>query len=361
MATPHDLTLHEMNPIWRDSEMLECCSIVPEAPDVVTISFVSPTGALFAHQPGQFLTLELPLPGDTVWRTYTISSSPSRPMGISVTVKAQSDSIGTRWMLDHLKPGMRIKASGPAGIFTLPVQEKKKYLFISAGSGVTPSLAMTTYLFDRGTDIDVTFVNCARRPSEIICRQQLEGMAARVPSIKLYFIVEEEDPYRVWTGFRGRLNQVMLGLIAGDYLDREVYCCGPEPFMNAVRDMLIALSYDMARYHQESFAKPVETEADAPPTDDIIPDAQAAAQVVFAASDVTADCLETDTVLAVARQAGIVIPSGCTFGVCGTCKIRKLSGQVHMVHSGGISEDDIEDGYILACCSKPIGAVSVEV
>ena len=153
----------------------------------------------------------------------------------------------------------------------------------------------------------------------------------------------------------------MLGLIAGDYLDREVYCCGPEPFMNAVRDMLIALGYDMARYHQESFAKPVETEADAPPTDDVIPDAEAAAQVVFAASDVTADCLETDTVLAVARQAGIVIPSGCTFGVCGTCKIRKLSGQVHMVHSGGISEDDIEDGYILACCSKPIGSVAVQV
>ena len=105
----------------------------------------------------------------------------------------------------------------------------------------------------------------------------------------------------------------------------------------------------------------VETEADAPPTDDVIPDAGSAAQVVFATSQVTADCLETDTVLAVARQACIVIPSGCTFGVCGTCKIRKVSGQVHMVHSGGISDDDIEEGYILACCSKPIGAVAVEV
>ena len=66
-------------------------------------------------------------------------------------------------------------------------------------------------------------------------------------------------------------------------------------------------------------------------------------------------------VLAVAKANGLNIPSGCTFGLCGTCKIRKTKGEVHMVHNGGISDDDIEEGYILACCSHPIGAVSVEV
>ena len=149
--------------------------------------------------------------------------------------------MGTRWILDHLTPGMRLRASGPAGIFTLPRAERKKYLFISAGSGITPSLAMTTYLYDRGTDIDVTFVHCAQRPQDIIAWQRLEQMASRVPSIRLVFIVEQDDPYRVWTGLRGRLNQLMIGLMAGDYLEREVYCCGPEPFMDAVREMLIAL------------------------------------------------------------------------------------------------------------------------
>ena len=106
---------------------------------------------------------------------------------------------------------------------------------------------------------NVVLINCVRRPAEIICRRRLELMASRVPSIKLHFIVEQEDPYDVWTGYRGRLNQLMLGLIASDYLEREVYCCGPEPFMQAVRDMLIALGFDMERYHQESFALAVET------------------------------------------------------------------------------------------------------
>ncbi|WP_102109250.1 2Fe-2S iron-sulfur cluster-binding protein [Kandeliimicrobium roseum] len=338
-----------------------CCAVVPEAPNTATFSFVSPSGRQFRYEPGQFVTLELPVPGGTLWKTYTISSSPSRPLTLGVTVKAQAASIGTRWMLDHLKPGMQIKATGPAGIFTLPRREKKKYLFISAGSGITPSLSMTTYLYDRGTDSDVTFVHCAQRPQDIICRQRLEQMASRVPSIRLFFIVEQDDPYRVWTGLRGRLNQLMIGLIAGDYLEREVYCCGPEPFMDAVREMLIALGYDMERYHQESFVAPVKKEEQLPQHDDVVPDEEASASVTFARSDVAADCKETDTVLAVARTAGIVIPSGCTFGVCGTCKIRKIAGEVHMVHNGGISEDDIAAGYILACCSKPMGAIEVDV
>ncbi|WP_294608539.1 hybrid-cluster NAD(P)-dependent oxidoreductase [uncultured Roseovarius sp.] len=346
--------------IWTDAEPLLCCSVVPEASNTATFSFVAPSGAQFRYEPGQFLTLELPVPGGTVWKTYTISSSPSRPLTISVTVKAQAGSIGTRWMLDHLTPGMQIKATGPAGIFSLPRKEQKKYLFISAGSGITPSLAMTTYLFDRGTGVDVTFVHCAQRPQDIIARQRLEQMASRVPSIRLFFIVEEDDPYRVWTGLRGRLNQLMIGLIAGDYMEREVYCCGPEPFMDAVREMLIALGYDMDHYHQESFVAPVKREEQLPEHDDIIPDEETSATVAFSRSDVSAECKETDTVLAVARNAGIVIPSGCTFGVCGTCKVKKTAGDVHMVHNGGISEDDIEAGYILACCSKPIGSVEID-
>lgn len=361
MGLHSDFTAPGDGSIWRDSEPLVCCAVVPEAPDVATFSFVAPSGALFKYEPGQFLTLELPVPGGTVWRTFTISSSPSRPLSISITVKAKPGSVGGRWMLDHLRPGMRIKAMGPAGIFTLPTRERHKYLFLSAGSGITPVLSMTTYLYDRGVDIDVNFIHCARRPSDIIARQRLEHMASRVPELKLSFIVGQDDPYRVWTGYRGRLNQIMVGLIASDYLEREVYCCGPAPFMDAVREMLIALGFDMDHYHQESFAAPVETEADQEVLDDVVPDEHAAASIAFAASSVTADCTETDTVLAVAKASGIVIPSGCTFGVCGTCKIRKLKGQVHMVHNGGISEDDIAEGYILACCSKPIGAVEIDV
>ena len=347
--------------IWQDSEPLQCVSVIPEIPNTATFTFQAPSGALFDYQAGQFLTLEIPVPGGPVYRTYTISSSPSRPRSISITAKAQDTSIGTRWMIDNLGPGAKIKAIGPAGLFCMAQHPAKKYLFISAGSGITPMMSMATYMFDLGTEPDVVLINCARRPSEIIFRERLEHMASRVPGINLKFVVKEPDRYRPWTGYQGMFNQLMLGLMTPDYLEREVFCCGPESFMQAVRDALAGFGFDMDHYHQESFQAPVAKEEDIPEFDDSGPEEGARAEILFASSGVTGHCAETDTVLAAAKASGLNIPSGCTFGVCGTCKIRKLSGEVHMVHNGGISEDDIEAGYILACCSNPIGRIEVEV
>ncbi|WP_420851726.1 2Fe-2S iron-sulfur cluster-binding protein [Qingshengfaniella alkalisoli] len=351
---------NENTPPWTDDEHIECVMIIPEAPDVRTFIFRAPSGRWFRYRPGQFLTLELPVSTATIWRTFTISTSPSQSLSISVTVKKNPESVGVAWMFDHLRPGVRLKASGPAGLFTLPPRPDGKYLFISAGSGVTPMMSMTAFLFDRGEQPDITFINCARTPRDIIFRSRLEHIASRLPDLKLHFVVEHTNPYEVWSGYRGRLNQIMLGLMAPDYLDRTVYCCGPEPFMEGVRESLIALGFDMGNYHQESFAAPVETAEEVPELADVIVD-DTPAEVVFTKSDATVTCRESDTILAVARSSGHNIPSGCTFGLCGTCKIRKRSGEVHMVHNGGITEDEEAEGFILACCSHPIGRVEIEV
>ncbi len=161
--------LDEMLP-WNDRlQMLQCISAIEEAPDVMTFSFKTLEDNWFRYTPGQFVTLELPIERadglGPVLRTYTLSSTPSRPYHISVTVKAQKDSIGTRWMLDHLRPPMTIKAYGPNGDFSLANHPSEKYLFISAGSGITPMVSMTRWLFDCAPATDVAFINCARSPT----------------------------------------------------------------------------------------------------------------------------------------------------------------------------------------------------
>ncbi len=44
----------------------------------------------------------------------------------------------------------------------------------------------------------------------------------------------------------------------------------------------------------------------------------------------------------------------------GHLPVPKLSGAGHTVHNGGITDDDIQDGFILACCARPLGAVAVD-
>jgi stachydrine N-demethylase, reductase component len=347
-------------PKWTDDEPLECVSILPESPNVVTVCFQAPSGRPFEFLAGQFLTLELPVPGGTIHRTYTISSSPTRPKSLTITIKAQPGSIGTRWIIDNVRPGTRLKAKGPAGRFTSTHFPARKYLFISAGSGITPMMSMTTEIYDLGRTCDIVFVNCAQRPSEIIFKRRLEHMASRIEGLDLKWVVQQSDIYQPWTGYQGRFNQLMLGLMAPDYLEREVFCCGPGGFMQAVSEALAGLGFDMAHYHQESFGAPeagdlprVETGA----TEDALAET---AQLVFQDSGISHECSAADTVLAAARVAGVAIPYGCSMGVCGSCRIRKLSGEVHMVHNGGITDDEIEEGYILACCSNPRGTVTLE-
>ena len=82
--------------------------------------------------------------------------------------------------------------------------------------------------------------------------------------------------------------------------------------------------------------------------------------MIFADSGVTGTCLPGQTVLGAARAAGVRIPAACASGICGTCKTMTVSGEVVMTHNGGILDDEVEEGYILACCSRPLGPVEVE-
>jgi len=353
--------LDEMAP-WNDHlQVLEVIGVVDEAPDVKTFAFRSDAQTWFRYKPGQFVTLELPAADGPLMRTYTLSSSPSRPFSISVTVKAQPGSLGTRWMFDNLKVGSRIKAFGPSGDFTLHDHPAAKYLFVSAGSGITPMMSMLRWLNDCAPWTDVSFVNCARRPEEIIFRRELELLGSRMPGLSLGFLIEERSSRESWFGHMGRIDAVRLPLLSPDFREREVFCCGPEPFMRAVRGMLEAAGFDMARYHQESFAAPVVEEVAAPFSGDgVAGDRAETIPVRFAQSDVEGQCRPGQTVLQTARASGVRIAAACEFGLCGTCKVRKLSGEVEMNHNGGILDEEIAEGFILACCSKPLAPLEIE-
>lgn len=124
--------------------------------------------------------------------------------------------------------------------------------------------------------------------------------------------------------------------------------------MRSVREMLASLGYDMARYHEESFAAPALEEV---PVETAAP--AGAAEIFFEGSGKSVPCDGTETVRAVAKRAGLNIPSSCNFGLCGTCKVLKTAGDVVMVHNGGISDEEVAAGMILACCSRPQGTINV--
>jgi len=355
--------------VWgdTDSSTLVCRQVQEITNDVRTFLFEPERPGLFHHEPGQFVTLQLQIDGRPVSRCYTISTPPTRPHLLGITVKRQPGGLVSNWLHDTMTPGTRISADGPFGVFTTARHPSAKYLFLSGGSGITPVMAMTRSMYDLGSDADVVFVHSARTPSDIIFRRELETIASTVPTVRVVPVCERDAPREPWSGLRGFLSIDMLRLVAPDLAERVVFCCGPAPYMAAVRRMLDGAGFDMRNYHEESFSFEDLTMKefsafDAAPDVDAPSDASTVRtySVEFTRSGRTFECTEDEYVLDAAYAAGLSPASSCGQGMCGTCKTTMISGSVDMQHNGGIRPREIARNKVLICCSKPTSDLTID-
>ncbi len=247
-------------PYWdpdRD-DVLVCREVRIETHDVKSFVFSAAEPRLFQYKPGQFMTFDLEIGGERISRCYTLSSSPTRPNLVSITVKRVPGGPVSNWLHDTVRPGLPLHAVGPLGEFTYADHPAPKYLFLSGGSGITPLMSMARAHDDLASEADIVFVHSARTPADIIFRDETALMERHRPHFRAFAVCEGDfqeggAPGESWDGFRGRLSLPMLRQIAPDVLEREVFTCGPGPYMAAVRAMLGEAGFDMAHYHEESF------------------------------------------------------------------------------------------------------------
>ncbi|MGD8710900.1 MAG: hybrid-cluster NAD(P)-dependent oxidoreductase [Ectothiorhodospiraceae bacterium] len=352
--------------VWAyGRHQVRCVKVIHETWDTRTFNFMAEEPLMFFFKPGQFVTLELNIDGAQVMRSYTISSSPSIPYSFSITVKRIPGGLVSNWLHDHLKEGDTVAVHGPAGNFNCIDHSAEKVLLLSGGVGITPVMSMARWWFDTNADVDIAFVHSARTPRDVIFERELEHMDSRISNFNLSVVCERKEIGQTWAGYRGFVNEAMLNLIAPDFMEREIFCCGPAPYMRAIRDVLRANGFPMEHYHQESFA--------ATPADNVVEaeemsrqakieeeDQELGYNVEFATTGMSVRSVPEETVHAVASRGGIFIPKACGMGICGTCKVMKKSGEVEMSHNGGITDEDVEAGYILSCCSVPKSDVVVD-
>ncbi|MGN6084608.1 FAD-binding oxidoreductase [Trinickia sp.] len=349
-------------------ETLVCCQVRQETHDVKSFFFMSKEGRTFSFEPGQFITLELEIDGETINRCYTISSAPTRPHTISITVKRVPGGKVSNWLHDTLRAGDSVRVLGPAGEFTCARHAAGKYLFLSAGSGITPLMSMSRSHHELGEDRDIVFVHSARTPDDIIFARELDLIASNQQHFRTSFVCERQGSRTNWPGITGFLTLPLLRLIAPDFMEREIFTCGPAPYMKAVRAMLDEAGFDRTHYHEESFSfdalpaaeQAAASEGAAAPVQDAPAQGETKFSVTFTKMRRDIECGGHEHVLDAAKRAGVRLPSSCTQGMCGTCKVKLVSGQVQMSHNGGIRQREIDQGMVLLCCSKPLSDLVVE-
>lgn len=360
--TEADLDQAPDEPLGDHVLELQITEVIAETDDARSLVFAVPADPgdpgippeQLRYAPGQFLTLRVPSERTgSVARCYSLCSSPFTDAALTVTVKRTADGYASNWLCDHAHAGMRIHVLAPSGTF-VPTTLDTDFLLLAAGSGITPILSICKSALSEGGG-QVTLLYANRDDRSVIFSQALRDLAAKYPD-RLTVLHWLES-------VQGLPNATALAKLAAPYADRPAYVCGPGPFMDAAREALESLKVPAAQIHIEVF-KSLQSDPFAAVTiaDDGAEGGASPATVVVELDG------ETHTVawprnaklLDVLLANGLDAPFSCREGHCGACACTLRKGTVHMDVNDVLEQQDLDEGLILACQSRP-ESDSVEV
>jgi stearoyl-CoA 9-desaturase NADPH oxidoreductase len=330
--------LELINPLWSTRELRGRIERVKdETADAVTV-FITPGFRWVGHRPGQYIRIGLDIEGKRHWRAYSLSSSDSRPDGqITVTVKRVETGVVSSFITRRSAAGAIVTLGEVEGEFTLPEETPGKLLFITAGSGVTPVMAMLESLDRGGVMPDVVHLHSARSREEAIFAADLAALTDRRQGYRLT---------QRATSTEGRIAPEHLEELCPDWRERETYACGPGSMLEAITAHYAQAS-QRERLHLESFEHML--------AGDIV---GAGGAISFLKSAVETSCDGRTPILEAGEAAGATLPFGCRMGICHTCVGMLSSGQVRDLRTGEITRSGTE---IRTCVNSAEGPVAIDL
>lgn len=332
-------------PIYADAapkrRRLTCVAREPLTPDIETYWLAATDGKPLAdYQAGQHLPIAVDIAGARYTRYYTLSSSPTRADRYSISVKRQPDGKVSPWLAEHFQLGDTLLAHAPAGDFKL--QSAKRYLLLSAGSGITPMLSMVRTLADQQQLDEVVFIHVCRTEADIPAAEELQQLAASHAGMQVQFVLSQDK--------KGEGGRLTLGHLAGinQLQKRQTYLCGPAGFMQQARHWLLALGLPARLLQQEYFASPQ--------SEDVSRETQSVSIQVGECDFIGNN---QQDLLTQVEQQGITLPWSCRAGICGSCKQQLVSGEVEQPQAPALSAAERAAGMILTCCCVPLTDVVV--
>lgn len=316
---------------------LICVKREPVARNFETFWFEPKNSKVPKYKAGQHLPIEITINGKLTKRMYTLSSSPSRPDRLAISVKRVNGGEVSNWLFNYLQVGNTIIADQPNGTFHLARESNEPLLLLSAGSGVTPMISILRDLTDQRDTRDITFYHQCLTEADIPFMGELLMLEKHHTNVTVTLALSE--PSHDWLGEKGHFSRTHLERIS-DFNKRQVFVCGPVGFMDSAKRLMIENGLPEEQYHQETFGVARITD-----------DKHEKVQINLDGTVFEGD--NQCTILEQAETAGFSISNNCRAGFCGACKITVKSGEVYQPNTPGIQNSDRAKGIALACCAVP--------
>jgi ring-1,2-phenylacetyl-CoA epoxidase subunit PaaE len=295
-------------------------------------------------------------------RSYSLCSSPFEDEDLTVAVKTVEGGKASVFLNQELQAGTSIEVMEPMGNFTIQAGQNAPhdYVFFAGGSGITPIMSMIRSIRLKEPNSTITLIYGNRDTKSIIFKAALEKLESESNGkFKIVHILNGEE--LGWNGYTGLLTkEIALQLIRENtnlsFSNTDFYMCGPSPMMASVTEALGALAIPESRIHKEYFTAKEDSEkqegsvgeaSDAPISGNTM------VKIIYDGDEVEFEMNVEDNVLEAALDAGHDPPYSCMVAACCTCRARLKSGSVRMDDRESLTDEEIEEGYVLTCQAHP--------
>lgn len=307
-----------------------------EAIGINSYELVDPKGAaLPAFDAGAHIDVHLP---NGLIRQYSLSNSPGeRHRYVVAVLRDEQGQGGSKALHDTLRVQDMAAVSRPRNNFAL-VPSARKVILIAGGIGVTPLKSMAHALDDAGVPFELHY--CARNARFVAFNEELAG-PWKSGAVKFHF--DDGNPA---DGLD--IKALLARHEEGDHL----FYCGPAGFMQACASA--SAHWPAGAVHCEHFKAP---QASLPASTEGNPVAPGGFMLKIASTGAMIDVAPEQSITAALEEAGMAIATSCQSGLCGTCKVRYLEGEVD--HQDYILDEADQAHWLTACVSRAKSPVLV--
>lgn len=300
--------------------------ITPVADGIVQLRLVAPDGhALPRWTPGSHIDIECGSPERS--RQYSLCGDPADASAFEIAVLREPDGRGgSAWIHADVRVGDRLKIRGPRNHFRLD-EARRKVIFVAGGIGITPISAMARRAQALGMDYELHY--SGRRRAAMPFLDALRALHG--------------DRLHVYIGEEGGRND-LAALLATPQAGTQVYACGPVRMLEALEAGCAHWPEDALRVeHFESTLGALD------------PSKEHAFEVELKDSGIVLTVPADQTLLTALRAANIDVQSDCEEGLCGSCEVRVLAGEVDHRDVVLTRAERDANQKMMTCCSRACG------
>ena len=215
--------------------------VAPESADVTSIYIGGRDMERFAFDPGQYVHVSFMKKGLREPHPFSLSAAPD---GTHLRLSIKNSGDFTSRIRTLLEPGVKLLLEGPFGRFTERAAKTDKYLFIAGGIGITPIRSMLETLSKRKADAILLYGN--RAPADVVFGSELDALG-----VVRHDVFSQGVPAGAESG---RIDEEKVRRLVPDFMERDVYVCGPPLMMDKLIAMLRKLGVPRSRIHYEKFS-----------------------------------------------------------------------------------------------------------